>query len=184
MQEVAKSAPPPTTDIEDEDDDDDEAKFQADLQRALEVSKSEDSRNAHHHRGASSQSNQTTVSPFLSERAHLERARIERQKRLRGDAGLDDDKDVEVAQPPAKRQHFSPLPRVHTDGRTNAVSSSSHSATPATRAVPNIRTIDQVFWDGELRQTGNQHADPRKDGKPTFRLTEILGKVCRYGTHR
>ncbi|KAI6160265.1 hypothetical protein EDD17DRAFT_1834005 [Pisolithus thermaeus] len=34
---------------------------------------------------------------------------------------------------------------------------------------------DQLFWDGELRPTATLHSVPRQDGKPTFKLTEILG---------
>ncbi|KAI6134262.1 tyrosyl-DNA phosphodiesterase I [Pisolithus croceorrhizus] len=34
---------------------------------------------------------------------------------------------------------------------------------------------DQLFWDGELRPTATLHSIPRQDGKPTFKLTEVLG---------
>ncbi|KAF8883531.1 hypothetical protein BD779DRAFT_826010 [Infundibulicybe gibba] len=34
---------------------------------------------------------------------------------------------------------------------------------------------EQYFWNGELRSIANQHAEPRLDGKPTFRLTTVLG---------
>jgi tyrosyl-DNA phosphodiesterase-1 len=102
----------------------------------------------------------------------LERERLERRKRLRKEAGLDDDDD-EVT--PAKRQQFSSSSSsVRTDG-DNTIVVSSRSST--TSQVSDIPTAEQVFWDGELRQIANRHADPRKDGEPTFRLTEILGKV-------
>ena len=34
-----------------------------------------------------------------------------------------------------------------------------------------------MFWKGEIRQTANMHVDPKKDTKPTFRLSEIIGEV-------
>ena len=39
----------------------------------------------------------------------------------------------------------------------------------------------EVFWDGELRQNANMHVGPRRngeDGKPVFRLTDMIGGVC------
>lgn len=101
---------------------------------------------------------------FLTERAKLERERLERQKRLRPETFvveiLDDSEGEE--QPPSKRHQGSSF---HL--QSNGIASSSKSST----------SIEQLFWNGELRQTATAHADPRKDGLPTFRLTEILGKV-------
>lgn len=36
------------------------------------------------------------------------------------------------------------------------------------------------FWDGELRQTANAHADRYKDTRPVFRLHDILGEVLTF----
>ena len=90
--------------------------------------------------------------PFISERAAMERERLARQKRLRKEAGLDND-DLST-----KRQHL-PSPPI------------------------SIPTSDQIFWEGEVRQIANKHAEPREDGRPTFRLTDILGKVCMPPSH-
>ena len=126
---------------------------------------------------------QSNAAPsFLSERAQMEKERLERQKRLRPEAhegdrnGADDKEEPELREPPAKRQHLSSSSgRLFNDVRNYTVPSIfSAKGNPPTEGIP---TIDQVFWDGELRQTANRHAEPRKDGRPTFRLTEILGQV-------
>ena len=39
----------------------------------------------------------------------------------------------------------------------------------------------EVFWDGELSQNANMDVGSRRngeDGKPVFRLTDIIGDVC------
>ena len=118
------------------------------------------------------------ISSFLSERAQLEKERRERQKRLRG---IQDGED----QPFAKRLHpSSPLRQNDTRSSTlsSLASSSSsgtlHSHSPThTNTNTNTKNGEQHFFDGELRQTATEFADPRKDGQPTFRLTEILGNV-------
>ncbi|KAG5640711.1 hypothetical protein DXG03_007468 [Asterophora parasitica] len=127
------------------------------------------------------------TSAFLSERAQLEKERRERQKRLRPDSGFDtsfggdddeEENETRTVEPPAKRQHLSSSQGVRTNNGRNAFSSYSQRGGPSKSQGPpqaNIPTIEQVFWDGELRQTATQHADPRKDGRPTFRLSDILG---------
>ena len=112
-----------------------------------------------------------STSAFLSQRAQLEQERLERQKRLRpqqqqrqatppsqSNSTTESGSDDEIEERPAKRQHVS------TQARAGP-SSSTHPA------------VNQKFWNGELRQTATQHAEPRKDGQPTFRLTEVLGPV-------
>jgi tyrosyl-DNA phosphodiesterase-1 len=112
------------------------------------------------------------VSSFLSERAQLEKERRERQKRLRPQASSSsvvspDDDDLE--EPPAKRHQVSCSNSSFKRSNIPPDSSSKKS-----RELP---TIEQVFWDGELRQTATQNAEPRKDGQATIRLTDVLGKV-------
>lgn len=103
----------------------------------------------------------------MSERAKLERARLERQKRLRPEMATemegqsDTCEDDEDSGPPAKKHHANPSQVI--------------SSPPALLKEPR-------FWDGELRQTATICAEPRKDGLPTFRLTEILGKVIVLAT--
>ncbi|EPQ56055.1 phospholipase D/nuclease [Gloeophyllum trabeum ATCC 11539] len=128
--------------------DDEEAQFQEDLQRALEASRASIGTAAKPNPAAQAAS----ASSFLSERAQLEKARLERQKRLRGDTG-------------SAEGEGSP---------------SSSSAPPAKSATGMAYTApsgsEPLFWDGELRQTANKHVDPKKDTQPTFRLSEIIGK--------
>ncbi|KAF8626669.1 hypothetical protein AX15_004760 [Amanita polypyramis BW_CC] len=90
------------------------------------------------------------ISAFLSERAQLEKERRERQKRMRSQAGLQDSEE-------------------ETDKRPSK--SSRQSSAPV-----QVSEEEQLFPEGELRQTATQHAEPRNDGCPTFRLTQILGK--------
>lgn len=115
------------------------------------------------------------TSKFLSERAQMEIERRERQKRLRNqpsseDLRVDDDEDDEEMEPPAKRQHLSSSSGVRTNTQKPRHPRAGPSGT-------DMATIDQVFWNGECRQTATRYADPRKDGMNTFRLTEVLGQV-------
>ncbi|KAG6816178.1 hypothetical protein H0H87_008052 [Tephrocybe sp. NHM501043] len=181
---------PDVIEIEDEE----EAIFQADLQAALAASQAGPSSRIDGTRLPTRPGQTVTeiqqppqlqpalTSNFLSERAQLERERRERQKRLRPDTsfgntnGDDDDGDEGLKQPPAKRQHISSSYGMRVGN--NPASSSSQRSVTSPEAVPaNVPTIDQLFWNGELRQTATQHSEPRKDGRPTFRLTEILGKT-------
>ncbi|KAJ7595721.1 tyrosyl-DNA phosphodiesterase-domain-containing protein [Mycena floridula] len=98
---------------------------------------------------------------FLSERALLEQERLKRQKRLRRDES--DDAIIAAHAPSAKRQHQS-----------GSSSSKPIAAPPAPKA--STSTSDEFFWNGEHRPIATEHASPRKDGKTTFRLSEVLGK--------
>ncbi|KAG6918489.1 hypothetical protein DXG01_014116 [Tephrocybe rancida] len=185
-------------DIEDDPEvDDEEARFQAQLQRALAASQAESTRIDETPRNrqivteVQSQppqpqhqpvSNEAGTSSFLSQRAQLEKERRERQKRLRPDTsfghnshGDDDDEDEGLKQPPAKRQHISSSYGERPGN--NSASSSSQRGEAVQSAQASVSTIDQLFWDGELRPTATQHSEPRKDGRPSFRLTDILGRT-------
>jgi tyrosyl-DNA phosphodiesterase-1 len=160
--------------IEISDDSDDDESFQADLQRAVTASKSGSSTNFS--QGSSSTALPAATpatNPFLAERAQLERARLERQKRLRKELSQSEDPHA------AKRRHVA-----GTSATSNATPSptSSRASSPSARSSPSnsVPAIpeEQMFLEGELRPVANMHANPRKDGRPTFRLTEILGQVC------
>lgn len=193
-------------DLQSGNEDEEEAEFQRQLQLALEASKAEASHttatpamkepspahiaNPVNSRTPSSSNATASVAQtnsvasgavdWRAERAQLERERLARQAKLLQQQGGskssssgtrrnspedsdDDDEDVR----PAKRPNLG------------------KAAAPS-----NTRDSDQVFLDGEIRQTANQFAQPRADGKPAFRLTEILGNVscCKaslwFGTHR
>jgi tyrosyl-DNA phosphodiesterase-1 len=156
-----------------DDSDDEDAQFQADLQRAIDASKAS-------HTSTPSANQVSSSSSFLSERAQLEKERLQRQKRLRGegDGGDDDDDTEEEAGRPTKRQHISSSPGAsRSNGHSVSSAAPSSSQSGPTSNSSSTPTTDQLFWEGELRQTANMHANPRRDGKPTWRLTEILGKV-------
>ena len=150
------------------------------MKHVLEASKAESSSTPTDVAGSSIRNSQITnqppsqsvVSSFLSERAQLEKERRERQKRLRPQASSSsiaapDDDDLE--EPPAKRHQVSCSNSSFKRSNIPHDSSSKKSG--------ELPTIEQVFWNGELRQTATQNAEPRKDGQATFRLTDILGKV-------
>jgi tyrosyl-DNA phosphodiesterase-1 len=160
--------------VDDSDDSDDEA-FQAQLRLALEASKSE-AQTSTKEREISPESDQDTSGPpptqFLSERAQLEQERLQRQKRLRPDLAQDSGSDfgVDTSGQRAKRPHTP-------SARTNGPSAGPSTSGVAPTASSDIPDKYNLFWGGELRQTADQHAHPRKDGKATFRLTDVLGKV-------
>lgn len=181
LEESKRSRKPEVITIDSDDDDGDieeETQYQANLRRALEASKAE-IRATRSTQPPSVPSPKTEApkpgpSLFLSERAKLEKERLERQKRMRKEAGLDDkeekpdtesdtESDVSMAEPPMKRQHLS-------------TSSQDKSIPAATSGAPGLSGSEN-FWDGELRQTATRFADPRRDGRPTFRLTQVLGDV-------
>ncbi|KAH9966318.1 tyrosyl-DNA phosphodiesterase-domain-containing protein [Lactifluus volemus] len=165
-------------DHQDDNDDDSEARFQADLARAIAASKANPSP-ATSISTLSSDSVQVVdigstpssavatgthsgaSSTFLAERAQLEKERLARLKRL-------NEPHLQSTEPQPKRRTLS--------GAT--------SYTPPPEAVPGRRgkeTVDaaaEVFWDGELRQTANMHVEPGcngEDGTPVFRLSQIIG---------
>ena len=120
----------------------------------------------------SSKSDNPLISTFLSERAQLEKERRERQKRLRTSEGESEER-------PSKRHHFSSSVRTHIDSLPRSRSSTASSDSPRQSPAPPVPRAgeEELFFDGELRQTATQHGEPRQDARPTFRLTQILGKV-------
>jgi tyrosyl-DNA phosphodiesterase 1 len=174
-------SPVTTAALSKENDDDEEARFKADLARAIAVSKqdlspatsvaslSSDDRSQIDDLKSAPPSTVTAQSnsSFLRERAQLEQERLARFKRLRGEPHSQD------TEPPLKR----PTP------------SREMSSAPASEAGPSQRgsqTVDEdveVFWDGELRQTANAHIELGRngeDGRPIFRLSQIIGDVSRF----
>ena len=181
LQETSKKPVIINVDTDSEDEDIEEARFQEELKHVLKASKAELSSALTDVAGSSIGNSQTTnqppsqsvvVSSFLSERAQLEKERRERQKRLRPQASSSptaapDDDDLD--EPPAKRHQVSCSNSSFKRSNIPHDSSSKKS-----RELP---TIEQIFWNGELRQTATQNAEPRKDGQATIRLTDVLGKV-------
>ncbi|KAF8547998.1 phospholipase D/nuclease [Imleria badia] len=166
-------------------DDDEEQQFQKDLHRALEASKF---KHQEQH-AADPTKTQTMLNPgstsaslgstsFLSERAQLEKERLARLKRYRGENDDHENTEGRSQQLPVKRPHLSSVKP--TDRRVNQLQStpsisSIHGGFDSKTVKQAVPVIDQLFWDGELRPTANKHSLPREDGKATFRLSEVLG---------
>ncbi|KAL4252985.1 tyrosyl-DNA phosphodiesterase family protein [Abortiporus biennis] len=148
--------------------DDDEARFQADLQRALEASKAE----------ASTATTTTEVStrapsppgppvptpsanPIFAgiDRAQLERDRLARQKRLRPDLYANAESKTEDGE---------------SDGSDDEDKGRSTKSHLPSQAKPQSQE-STLYWEGEIRQTANKHVDASKDVKPAFRLSELIG---------
>ncbi|KAF5352877.1 hypothetical protein D9757_012107 [Collybiopsis confluens] len=148
---------------------DDDAQFQEELKQAIEASCSTTLETPPLQRDNNS---------FLSERAQLEKERLERQRKLRKaqnlppsdeESHIESDSDEDAEGPIAKRQRRS-LPNPSTNHQTTASSTSTPGA--KLKGGP-------FFWDGEWRPTATRGVEPRKDKKPTFRLSEILGdELC------
>ncbi|KAL1732021.1 hypothetical protein EV714DRAFT_248198 [Schizophyllum commune] len=181
LQDSQPSRPrsPPIVIDDDDDEPDEETKFQDELQRAIEASKADSAARKPDSLAAST--SQTPEPPasamkdlkiasgtastsgpssWLSERAKMEKERIERQKKRRRDQGQqsedeDNSNDVDSEEPIAKRQR----------------------PTPPAQAVPSVATTssEEYFWEGAYRPITTKHCVPRKDGKLTFRLSEIIG---------
>jgi tyrosyl-DNA phosphodiesterase-1 len=112
---------------------------------------------------------------FLSERAQLEKERLERQRRLREMGKL----PPEDAPPPSKRQRSE---SVEQKTAANGIASTSKTTVPVIFGKSKLfgaqkTTAENRFWDGEIRQSGNLHVKPENETGPTFRLSEILGAV-------
>ncbi|KAM5541013.1 hypothetical protein V8D89_005324 [Ganoderma adspersum] len=194
--EASQAPSHPIEVIEVDDDDEDEARFQADIQRAIKESEHQaEGKNSDTHAASSSTPAPATqpqaASSFASERAQMERERLERLKRRRPDLHqqvntvvLDDDSDNEEEYARgAKRQHISSSSSVarRANTRTSTSSSSAPTATssrsasrPPNAAAAASNQSKEIFWDSELRQTANRHVIPAKDKRPLFRLSEIL----------
>lgn len=174
-----------------------EQQFQANLQRAIQGSQSKSQPTPQHIPQTTTSNTSIKSNSFLSERAQLEKERLARQKRLRGDAGdrnssrgptpstsTADSEDYEsdggdLEKPVAKRQHLAtprqnkPLQQPKSKQSANVISAPSKPGNSSSVST----NQPQKFWRGEIRQTANMHVDPEKDTRPTFRLSEIVGEV-------
>ncbi|KAF9078207.1 tyrosyl-DNA phosphodiesterase-domain-containing protein [Rhodocollybia butyracea] len=144
-----------------------EALFQEQIMQAIQASRST----------AQPPAQPSSTNPFLSERAQMEKERRERQKRLRKAKGIPDSEDErtqadsddeDVKEPSAKRQRLS-------SSMPNGVQANARSSAASSSGSKHESSQNPYFWDGEWRPTATQGVEPRKDKRPTFRLSEILG---------
>ncbi len=166
----------------DSDDEEVQSQYDRDMLAAIEASKAEASANVNI--GLSVNSTESTtptltpapttplptttplLSSFMSERAALEEARLQRQKRRQDQ--MNENKDSA----PRKKQRVSPS--LSEDSETVQVSTSTAFSSSSKLAS---KSSEPLFWQGIIRQIANAHVDPRKDTKPTFRLSEIITSV-------
>ncbi|THU84141.1 phospholipase D/nuclease [Dendrothele bispora CBS 962.96] len=118
---------------------------------------------------------------FLSERAKLEKERLERQRQFRKARGLDENDDERKRKKSEEDDGEEEWEDEEDDKKMKEPdaksSTSSRSATSARPAVNGNRVENEgLFWNGELRPTAVQGAEPREDKRPTIRLTQILGE--------
>lgn len=125
---------------------------------------------------------------FLGDRAEMERQRLERQKRQRpGMSNLknvipkeEEDDDVVIDDDAIRETKRQCVSQLAAPAYTNASSSSQPSRPTNARGQSKLQgSREELFYDGELRQTANKHVDPTKDTRPVFRLSEILSQVTR-----
>jgi hypothetical protein len=141
--------------------DDDDEDFQAQLKAAIDASKLDTQSGSSATKSSLDPptGSRGPLSTFLSERMQMEKERLSRQKRLHPEI-LEDANSA------------------HHDIATKQPRLSRTAATSSAVSTEFVFTDEsQLFLHGELRQTAVQHSHPRKDGKPTFRLTDVLGKV-------
>ncbi|KAF9258761.1 phospholipase D/nuclease [Marasmius fiardii PR-910] len=166
-----------------EDEEEDE-EYQEQLKRAMEASQSQPTPEPDAHDEVA---HSTATKSFLSERAQLEKERLKRIRKAKGlpeesdedqnvrngDVEQEDEEDeIQIVEPPRKRQ------RVSSPLRTQADHSSYSSSGVSTSKGKGTSGNDggERYWNGEMRPTATAGMEPRKDGKRTFRISEILGE--------
>ncbi|KIJ27246.1 hypothetical protein M422DRAFT_236189 [Sphaerobolus stellatus SS14] len=127
-----------------------------------------------------------TATPFLSERAQLEAARIARLQQR----NISSQRPPNTSRTSSKRNQFrdpddpfeSSTSEIDEDTEDEDGDEKSSPAKKSRVSELDSKNVSKskdksqsLFWNGELRQTSNLHVDPRKDAKPIFSLPSILG---------
>ena len=168
-------------------DDELEAQFQQELQLALEASlsmeKSQQTTDARTDIPSGSKSADTASKPsFLNDRAQMEKERLERLKRTRGEEEASaHSSSTQSGIPPSKRHRNSPPPPIsaplqviEAEARVRASSSIGGSKMKSTNFT-NSSSTGARFWKSELRPIANRHVD--RDVIPPIRMSDILSPV-------
>lgn len=122
----------------------------------------------------------TSKPSFLNDRAQMEKERLERLKRTRGEERTSThSSSAQSSIPPSKRQRNSPpppttVPLVEAEARVKASSSIGKSKMKSTNIASSSSTGVR-FWKGELRPIANKHVD--RDFVPPIRMSDILNPV-------
>ncbi|KAJ9094987.1 hypothetical protein QFC21_005780 [Naganishia friedmannii] len=128
-------------------------------------------------------------SPFLLDRAAMERERLARQKRLRGDVNApnssssdeesdegEPDRDKESKKRGAKRRKVDDS----SENPTTQASSSANNHAEGKRDSATSQSLsesrEELFLKGEVRPTWNEYA---RDERKRFRIQDVIGDVSR-----
>jgi tyrosyl-DNA phosphodiesterase-1 len=129
----------------------------------------------------------STSSTFLLDRAALEKERLERQKRLRGDVNApasssDDEEESQEGADAGKDQRDAKRRKV--DGSSAAPNQlpvvpspagpSHGSRNHASTSYSTAKSGPKLFLDGQVRPTWNRFAN---DGRKRFKIEDIIGDV-------
>lgn len=99
------------------------------------------------------------------------RIRLGRNTNNNNNNNIDDDDQSYPSSPPTS-------PAASSESTSNTYPTTATSASAKQEKEKKEKDAgNTLFWDGELRQTATLHAVPRRDGRKTFSLTEILGPV-------
>lgn len=112
-----------------------------------------------------------TIFLFIYGSRLIWRIRLGRNTNNNNNNNIDDDDQSYPSSPPT-----SPAASSESTSNTYPMTATSASAKQE-KEKKEKDAGNTLFWDGELRQTATLHAVPRRDGRKTFSLTEILGPV-------
>lgn len=123
----------------------------------------------------------TSASPLLFDRLAMERERLERQKRLRGDVNApasssDDEDESQETEKKDERDGERDAKRRRLNGTTDVgLSASTGVRRDAPAVSQSAATSDELFLDGEVRPTWNAYAEG--DTRKRFKIQDIIGDV-------
>jgi tyrosyl-DNA phosphodiesterase-1 len=134
-------------------------------------------------------------SPFLVDRAAMERERLARQKRLRGDVNTpnssssdeesdedEPDHNVESGKRGAKRRKLDE--KVERSTAQASSSANNHAEGKHVQYTPSrslSNSNQELFLKGEVRPTWNEYA---RDDRKRFKIQDVIGDVSRTGYFR
>lgn len=122
----------------------------------------------------------TSASPLLFDRLAMERERLERQKRLRGDVNApassseDEDESQDVEKKDAGDERETKRRKLNTDAGISASTPIAVQRDVPAVSRPVVRAAE-LFLEGEVRPTWNAYAEG--DTRKRFKIQDIMGDV-------
>jgi tyrosyl-DNA phosphodiesterase-1 len=111
----------------------------------------------------------------------MERERLERQKRLRGDVNApassseDEDESQDVEKKDAGDERETKRRRLNTDAGISASTPIAQQRDVPAVSRPVAPATNELFLDGEVRPTWNAYAEG--DTRKRFKIQDIIGDV-------